>query len=184
MINSFFGNRQMFDRDDLKRFAEFVHASSDVVDVLVNNAGVFIPGSVLEEEEGVLDNMMRTNLYSAYHLTRALFSLIRKSKRGHIFTMCSIASIQAYPNGGAYTIAKSGLMGFTKSLREETKPLGIKVTAVVAGATWTDSWAGADFPHDRLMEASDIAEAVMSALRMGPSAVVEQILIRPQLGDL
>ncbi|HLF63423.1 MAG TPA: SDR family oxidoreductase [Saprospiraceae bacterium] len=172
------------DRNDLRAFSEFVENAWDVVDVLVNNAGIFKPGEVLHEEEGLLDQMLRTNLYSAYDLTRAMFPLLQKSKRGHVFTMCSIASILAYPNGGSYTISKFGLLGFTKVLREELKPLGIKVTAVIAGATWSDSWKGVDYPESRLMQASDVTEAVMSALRMSPSAVVEEILIRPQLGDL
>jgi NADP-dependent 3-hydroxy acid dehydrogenase YdfG len=52
------------------------------------------------------------------------------------------------------------------------------------GATWSASWAGADFPEDRLMQAADIANAVWSAWSMSPAAVVEDIVIRPQLGDL
>ena len=172
------------DTRDVEAFSDFVKDSWDVVDVLINNAGIFKPGEVLKEEEGLLDYMLRTNLYSAYNLTRAIFPLLKKSKQAHVFTMCSIASIKAYPDGGAYTISKYALLGFTKSLREEMKPLGIKVTAVIAGATWSDSWKGVDYPESRMMQASDITEAVMSALRMSPSAVVEEILIRPQLGDL
>lgn len=154
------------------------------IDVLVNNAGIFMPGEVLKEEEGQLEQMLKINLHSAYHLTRDLFPQLKNSKQAHVFTMCSIASIKAYPNGGSYTISKYGLLGLTKVLREEMKPLGIKVTAVIAGATWSDSWKDADYPENRLMQASDIVEAVMSALRMSPAAVVEEILIRPQLGDL
>ena len=170
--------------DQVAGFAEAIEERWEHIDVLVNNTGIFIPGEVLSEEEGTLDTMLRTNVYSAYDLTRRSFPLLRKSKGAHIFTMCSIASIKAYPNGGSYTIAKYALLGFTKVLREETKPLGMKVTAIIAGATWSDSWKGADFPQGRLMQANDIAEAVSSALRMGPSAVVEEILIRPQLGDV
>lgn len=169
---------------DLQQFVEMISGKWNNIDVLVNNAGIFKPGEVLNEEEGLLEHMLRTNLFSAYDLTRALFPLIQKSQRGHIFNMCSIASIKAYPNGGSYTISKYALLGFTKVLREEMKPLGIKVTAVIAGATWSDSWKGADFPESRLMQATDIAEAVMSAIRMSPAAVVEEILIRPQLGDV
>lgn len=169
---------------DLKQFVEMISGQWGSIDVLINNAGIFQPGEVLNEEEGLLEHMLRTNLYSAYDLTRALFPLIQQSQKGHVFNMCSIASIKAYPNGGSYTISKYALLGFTKVLREEMKPLGIKVTAVIAGATWSDSWKGADFPESRLMQATDIAEAVMSAIRMSPAAVVEEILIRPQLGDV
>ena len=76
------------------------------------------------------------------------------------------------------------MLGFTKVLREELKPLGIKVTALLPGATWSDSWRGADFPPDRLMQAEDIAKMVWAAYDLSDSAVVEELLLRPQLGDL
>jgi short-subunit dehydrogenase len=172
------------DRAAVKEFAAFVGEHWDHVDVLMNNAGIFNPGGVLIEDDDVLEQMFRVNVLSAYDLTRKLIPLLKKAQNAHIFNMCSIASIQAYPNGGAYTISKFALLGFSKILREETKPLGIKVTALIAGATWSDSWKGADFPEDRLMNTSDIAIAIKAALQMSPSAVVEEILIRPQLGDL
>ena len=171
-------------RDEVFAFAAMIANTWDAVDVLFNNAGIFHPGAVLEEADDVVHLMFRTNVVSAYDLTRKLMPQLRQARHAHIFTMCSIASIQAYANGGSYTISKFALLGFTKILREETKPFGIKVTAVIAGATWTDSWAGADFPESRLMQANDIVIAVRAAMAMSPSAVVEEILIRPQLGDL
>ena len=154
------------------------------VDILVNNAGVFIPGEILKEADGALERMIDVNLYSAYHLTRKLAPGMINRGRGHIFNMCSIASLMAYPNGGSYSISKFALLGFSKVLREELKEKGVKVTSVLPGATWSDSWAGVDLPESRLMKAEDIAQSVISAIKMSPSAVVEEILIRPQLGDL
>jgi short-subunit dehydrogenase len=127
---------------------------------------------------------MAINLYSAYHLTRALLSCLRPYRRGHIFNMCSIASLIAYPNGGSYTISKFALLGFSKALREELKPEGIKVTSVMPGAAWSDSWRGANFPVERLMQADDIAKMIWAAYQLSDSAVVEDLVIRPQLGDL
>ncbi len=127
---------------------------------------------------------MEVNLYSAYHLTRALLPLMMESRQGHIFNMCSIASHNAYANGGAYSISKFALLGFSKNLREEMKPYGIKVTAVSPGATMTHSWEGAGVDPNRIMEAKDIAEMVYAASRLSPMAVVEDIVLRPQLGDL
>ena len=127
---------------------------------------------------------MDVNLYGPYHLTRTLLPAMMRRRSGHVINMCSIASVIAYPNGGAYTVTKFALLGFSKSLREEMKPYNIKVTSILPGATWSASWAGADFPEERLMPAEDVAEAVVSATRMGPSSVVEEIVIRPQLGDL
>ena len=168
----------------IKQFATDAVKHFGCIDVLVNNGGVFLPGKISEEEEGILEKLMETNLYSAYDLTRALLPYMLKSEKPHIFNMCSIASFMAYPNGGSYSISKFALLGFSKVLREELKPSGIKVTAVMPGATWSDSWAGVDLPHERLMEAKDIADTIWSAYQLGPSAVVEEIIIRPQLGDL
>ncbi len=171
-------------RSEVMEFAEFVRSRWTKVDVLVNNAGIFMPGAITEESNGTLETLLETNLYSAYHLTRGLMPLLLPHRSGHIFNMCSVASILAYPNGGSYSISKFALLGFSKVLREELKTQGIKVTAILPGATWSDSWQGVDFPEDRLMQARDIALAVWSAYNLSPAAVVEELLIRPQLGDL
>ncbi len=153
-------------------------------DVLVNNAGSFIPGSVHDEEEGVLEKMIAVNLYSAYYLTRQLLPSMMQKKSGHIFNLCSIASLKAYENGGAYSISKFALLGFTKNLREELKSFNIKVTAILPGAVYTDSWAGSGVSQDRIMQPADIAELVYACSLLSPQACVEEIVVRPQLGDL
>ncbi len=174
----------MSKKDEVLAFAQFIENEWHRADVLVNNAGVFIPGAIHTEGVGDLEKMIETNLYSAYHLTRALLPLMMPLKKGYIFNMCSTASTAAYTNGGSYSISKYALLGFSKNLRQEMKTHGIKVTAIMPGATWSDSWAGFEAPEERLMQARDIAEAVVSALRMSASAVVEEIVMRPQLGDL
>jgi len=153
-------------------------------DILVNNAGSFVPGSIHTEPEGALEEMMETNLYSAYHLTRKLLPKMMDAKRGHIFNMCSIASIQAYPNGGSYSLSKWALLGLTKNLREEMKPYNIKVTAIIPGAAYTDSWNESGISEDRFMKPNDIAEMVYAVSQLSPQTCVEEIILRPQLGDL
>jgi short-subunit dehydrogenase len=154
------------------------------IDVLINNAGQFLPGSIYNEEEGTLQRMIEVNLYSAYHLTRVLLPKMMAEKKGHIFNICSIASLQAYPDGGSYSISKFALAGFSKNLREEMKPYGIKVTGVYPGAVYTDSWKDSGIDPGRIMEAGDIADLVYAASRLSLQAVVEEILVRPQLGDI
>lgn len=154
------------------------------VDVLINNAGAFLPGSVHNEPKGLLEQLMAVNLYSAYHLTRELLPAMMARRSGHIFNICSVASFKAYPNGGAYSITKYALAGFSANLREELKPHHIKVTTVYPGAAYTDSWAGSGVDPERIMTAADVAEMVYTASRLSPQATVEEILLRPQLGDL
>ena len=107
-----------------------------------------------------------------------------KAAKGHIFNICSIASLQAYPNGGSYSISKYALLGFSANLRLELKDKGIKVTAVCPGATYTNSWKGSGVSEERIMEADDIAKMIYAATQLSPQAVVEDIVLRPQLGDL
>ena len=154
------------------------------IDVLVNNAGTFIQGNVSNEPDGALEQMLEVNLFSAYHTTRALLPKMMEEKNGHIFTMCSIASLAAYPNGGAYSISKYALLGFTKNLRRELMPYNIKVTAIIPGAVYTDSWKDSGVAESRIMEAEDIAMMIYATSRLSPQATVEEILMRPQLGDL
>ncbi len=171
-------------RKQVLAFAEFIGKYTKKIEVLINNAGVFQQSTLTEESEGVLEQMINTNLYSAYHLTRALLPLIHANQKGHIFNMCSIASEKAFPNASAYSISKFALLGFSKVLREELKNKNIKVTALMPGATWSNAWAGVELPEERIMQAADIAKVVWSAYQLGDSAVVEEIVIRPQLGDL
>ncbi|PIQ47463.1 MAG: short-chain dehydrogenase [Cytophagales bacterium CG12_big_fil_rev_8_21_14_0_65_40_12] len=171
-------------KDEVLAFAEVIKELNRPIAMLLNNTGVFFPGSIHSEEEGNLEMMIETNLYSAYYLTRALIGDMMKRKSGHIFTTGSIAGIQAYPNGGSYGISKFALLGFTKALREEMKPHGIRVTSILAGATYTSSWEGVDLPLDRFMKAEDIADAIFAAHALSPNTVVEEIILRPQLGDI
>jgi short-subunit dehydrogenase len=154
------------------------------VDILINNAGLFEPGSVHNEPDGTLESQMATNVYSAYHLTRTILPVMMKQKAGHIFNICSIASLQPYKNGGAYSISKFAMDGFSKNLREEMKEFGIKVTAVYPGAVLTDSWGNYDNSANRIMVPSDVAKMVYTASQLSLGACVEEIVLRPQLGDL
>ena len=174
----------MADKAQVDAFTDFVKALERPVELLVNNAGLFVPGKVHEEADGVLEQMINTNLYSAYYATRSLVADMMARKSGYIFNICSTASIIPYINGGSYCISKFALLGFSKVLREEMKEHGVRVTAILPGATLTDSWAGVDLPEERFMPPEDVADALYSAYAMSTRTVVEEILIRPQLGDI
>ena len=169
---------------EVLRFAEFVKEKTKQIDVLVHNTGVFLPGQIHNEAEGTIEKMIETNVYSAYHLTRALLPLMMPFGQGHIFTICSTASIIPYVNGGSYCISKFALLGMTKVLREEMKAHNIRVTALLPGATLTDSWAGVDLPPERFIKPEDISQTLWSAYQLSFQTVIEEILIRPQLGDI
>lgn len=171
-------------KSGIENFSTAIFQKTKSIDILINNAGNFIPGSIYNEADGILEKMMSLNLYSAYHLTRLLLPAMIEKKKGHIFNMCSIASLHAYANGGSYSISKYALAGFSRNLREELKPFGIKVTAVYSGAVYTDSWAQSGLPEERFIKVSDIAELIYTTARLSPNACVEDLVIRPQMGDI
>ena len=171
-------------KNELKDFADWILDKSKAVDVLINNAGRFVPGHVHEEEDGVIEFLMETNLYSAYYLSKYLLPGMMERKSGHIFNMCSIASLKAYKHGGSYSITKYALAGLSVNLRDEMKKYGVKVTAVFPGAAYTASWDASGVDPERIMTANDIAEMIYTAANLSPQACVEEIVIRPQLGDL
>ncbi|WP_114784859.1 SDR family oxidoreductase [Botryobacter ruber] len=180
----FYQEADLSEKESLQSFINFVKNMHVKLDVLVNNSGLFLPGKIHEEPEDALPFMINTNLYSAYYITKAFVHDMIRRRSGHIFTICSTASITPYINGGSYCISKFALYGMTKVLREELKEHNVKVTAVLPGATLTASWDGVDLPPERFVKAEDVAAAVYSVNSLSENSVVEEILIRPQLGDL
>ena len=165
-------------------FIDFVKNKTDKIHILVNNVGTFIPGKLIEEDDSVLKNMIDINLYSNYWITKGLVNFMTKRKEGHIFNVCSIASKVAYANGGSYCISKFALYGMSQCLREELKEFDVKVTAILPGATRTGSWDGTLLPDDRFIRPEDVSNSIYSAYNTSRGATIEEIIIRPQLGDI
>lgn len=155
------------------------------IEVLVNNAGMYTPGMISGASyDDELEKLMQVNLYSAYWIGKSIIPSMIENKSGHIFNISSIAGLQAYANGGAYSITKFALTGYTKALREELKVSRIRVTGVYPGAVLTDSWGGIDLPNTRFIDPNDIAELVYTTHQLSPNATVEDIIIRPTDGDI
>ncbi|WP_420319214.1 SDR family oxidoreductase [Ekhidna sp.] len=182
LIHTF--SADLSNKEGVKTFVEFIRMTAKPVEILINNSGVFTPGLICEEPDGALEKMIDTNLYSAYHLSRALIPQMKHDRRGHIFNLCSVASLKAYPNGGSYSISKFALYGLSQALREELKEFGIRVTSILAGAVKTPSWDGVDIPEDRFMKPEDIAETIYTSYRLSERSVIEEVVLRPQLGDI
>ena len=166
------------------RMAEAATARFGVPDVLVVNAGAFRPGSVFEMTSADFRAQIDANLTSAFLTTHAFLGAMAKKGGGHVFYMASVASIRAYAGGAAYCAAKHGLLGLARVVREETKPLGIRVTTLLPGATRTPSWDGTDEPDDRFIPPEDLGRLVVDTWLLSKRTVVEELVVRPQQGDL
>jgi NAD(P)-dependent dehydrogenase (short-subunit alcohol dehydrogenase family) len=154
------------------------------VDVLINNAGVFEAAPFVETKTTDFDRIVAANLRSAFLVTKAFVPGMVAKKHGDVFFMSSIAGLGAYPNSAAYCAAKFGVTGLAAVLRAETKAHGVRVCCVHPGATWSPSWSASGVPEERIMPASDVARAFYDIYRLGRNTVVEEIVLRPQLGDL
>lgn len=153
-------------------------------DILVNNAGSFAPGGVLETTPETFRDQIQINLTSAYLVTHAFLPSMVEAGKGTIFFTGSVASIQGYPRGVSYGAAKHGLLGLARSLRAEVRDRGIRVTTLLPGATLTETWSGAGLPDERFIPAEDVARTVVHIANMSARTVVEEVLLRPQLGDI
>ena len=155
-----------------------------VLDVLINNAGVFRGAPLVEMAVEEFDKIVATNLRSVFLVSRAFVPAMAKRGRGDVFNMSSIAGLDAYPNGAAYCAAKFGVTGLTKVMRMELKDKGVRVTAVHPGATVSPSWKGSGIAAERMMPPADVAQAFVAIYRMSRHTVVEEIVLRPQHGDV
>ncbi len=164
--------------------AEAVVADAGAPDVLVNNAGAFTPAPLLETTPDAFRSQVEVNLTAAFVVTRAFLGGMQARGTGHIFFMASVAALDAYPGSVAYCAAKHGLLGLARVVREETKDAGLRVTTLLPGATRTPSWEGTDLPADRFMPPEDIAAALVDAYRLSPRTVIEEMVLRPQEGDI
>lgn len=172
------------DEDAVADMAETVQDEWGVPDVLVNNAGIFRYAPLDELTLEGFREQIDVNLTGAFAVTQAFLPAMRERGQGHLFYMGSVASIMAYPGNAGYCAAKHGIRGLARVVREETKDEDLRVTTVLPGATWTSTWEGIDLPEERFMPPEDIAHAVVEAYHLSDRTVLEELILRPQEGDV
>lgn len=161
-----------------------VAAAFGAADVLVNNAGRFLGRPLLEMTATEFDQLIAVNLRSVFLVSRAFLPAMVQRGSGHVFNVSSVAGLEAYPDGAGYCAAKSGVRGLSAVMRRELRAHGVCVTTVYPGATDTPSWDGSGADRARMMPAARVARVLVDAWRLGPGAVVEELVLRPPGGDL
>ena len=172
---------------DAKQIAALVEQTRELwgdIDVLINNAGIAHFKRIVDTSEEEWDQMMETNLRSAFLCSKAVLPAMIERHAGHIINIVSVAGVQPYHKAGGYCASKFGLYGFTEVLRLETRNCGVKVTAVMPGATSTDIWGSRDVDFGRMMAPEDVARVILSVLEADDRAMIESVVLRPQEGDL
>jgi 3-oxoacyl-[acyl-carrier protein] reductase len=168
------------DREAVQRFCEFTATSLGALDVLVNNAGAFLPGPILDEPEGNLGFQLLLNLNAAYHFSRFFGKVMRDRQSGHIFNICSIASKEYVKNAGSYSVTKAALLSLNHVLRQELAPYNVGVTAIIPGSTLTASWEGTLIPKEQFVQPEDIAETINTILNLSVGVNVDEVILRPK----
>ena len=155
------------------------------LDILVNNAGV-AHGLQPTEKFSVetWKQVIDTNLTGMFLCTRAALPLMQAG--GTIVNNISVAAVQVFEGMSAYNASKAGALSFTNVLREELRKRGIRVLALLPGATdteiWDQFWPQA--PHEKMMSAETVAQAVLHAVTLPANSSIEEIRLRPTIGTL
>ena len=111
------------------------------IDVLVNNAGYGYQSAIEEGDEAEIRAQFDANVFGLFAMTRAVLPGMRVRRKGHVLNITSVAGIIGFPGSGYYAASKHAVEGWSDSLAEEGKPLGIKVTCIEPGPFRTE-WAG------------------------------------------
>ncbi len=170
--------------EELAKLVAQVREQWGAIDILVNNAGLWrfraVAETTLEEWQAQID----VNLTGAFLCTKAVLEDMLQRGSGHIVNIISVAGRRPYAQCAAYCAAKYGLLGFTEVLRMEVRKRGIRVTAVLPGATDTPGWEADSERRARMMRPESVAQAVVAACLAPADVMPEEIVLRPVPGDL
>ena len=174
----------MSEKKQVQKIVDQLREHNITPDIIVNNIGIYQPSTIFDEDDILMEKMMNINYYSGYYLTKTLLPSMLERNSGHIFSICSVANINPVKQAFAYTISKYAVYGFIKTLRESLIETEIKTTAIIPGSTLTASWDGTTVESERFIMADDIAETILMAANLSKGACLEEIIIRPQHGQI
>lgn len=170
---------------DLSKLYKFCKTSGNLPDALVFSAGIFFEDTTLmTASEEQFAETLNINFLSIHRTIKLFIEHLRKVESSKIFLIGSTAAYESYPLGAIYGVAKWALRGYAINLRKELMKDYIGVTFISPGGTLTDLWAGEPLPENRLLEPSDIGKLIAVMLTLSKQAVVEELIVRPMLGDI
>jgi 3-oxoacyl-[acyl-carrier protein] reductase len=149
------------------------------VDALVNNAGIAVFKPFEEQTLDEWDGMMATNVRSLFLVTRAVLPGMRERGAGIIVNVASLAGRNGVKHGTGYAASKHAVLGFSRSLMLEVRSQGVRVIAVCPGSVDTDLIRPLGRDAGRILQPSDVADAILAAVRLPARAMVSELDIRP-----
>ena len=155
------------------------------LDILINNAGIAHANLPVEKLPfPVWKDVLETNLDGMFLVTQAALAVMKRG--GTIVNNLSIAATRVFAGSAAYNASKHAALGLTNTLREELRPKGIRVIALLPGATDTDIWTTLwpQAPRRKMMKPETVAQAVVQAILLPANTTVESLEILPTVGTL
>ncbi len=156
------------------------------VSVLVNNAGMAYTGALAETPLADWQRILDLNLTSVFVTIRAVLPGMRAQGYGTILNIASIAAHNAFPDWGAYSVSKAGLVSLSRILAAEEKTHGIRVMTVSPGAVNTPLWdtdtVQADFERSHMLTPEIVAQTLLHAVQLPDSAVIDELTLMPSGG--
>lgn len=158
------------------------------IDILINNAGMgytnLLQNTLLKDWQQVID----LNLTSVFQCTQGILPSMRQKGKGIIVNISSIAAKTVFPEWGAYSVSKAGLVAFSKVLAAEERANGIRVAIIASGAVNTPIWDSntiqADFDRSMMLTPDIVAQAILQAILLPETAVIEEMILAPSAGTL
>ena len=173
------------DNEAVARMFATVATEFGRLDILVNNAGISQSAMPVHETSVELwREIIDTNLTGTFLCTRAAVPLMQPGAT--ILNIISVAAREAFAGYAPYNASKAGALSLSRTLREELKPSGIRVTAILPGATDTEIWQQVmpDAPRDKMIEAASVARLVLEAVVLSPKANLTELLLDPMTGPM
>ncbi len=174
--------------NDITRIYNKINYAAGPVDILINNAGVgsFKPFTEISFDE--FDEMNAVNYRGVFSTIKQCLPAMLNRQSGVIINIISGGALKAFKNSSVYSASKAAVLAMSKALREEVRQQGVKIIDILPGATETDIWE--DGPRkkfrEKMIQPEDVAQLVFHTLlqSQNPRYMVEEIIMKPQMGDL
>lgn len=172
-------------KSDIQKTAKFLCEKYDVL-ALITNAGITTFKEAKDTDLDTIDEIISTNLTGAIYLIQSILPYFIERNHGTFLNILSVAALKIFTASSAYAASKSGLLTYTKVLREELRNNNIKIINVLPGATATPIWPDNALKKysEKMMLPKDLAEAVFTLFKLDKSVVPEEVVFRPLTGDL
>ena len=174
--------------EEVKAGISAIAADFAPIDILVNNAGMGYTNPLVETPLSDWQRVIDLNLTSVFQCILGILPAMRDQQRGTIINVASIAGQQPFPEWGAYSVSKAGLIALSKTLAAEERNHGIRVVTISPGAVNTSLWDSdtvkADLNRSAMLTPEIVAQSILHTALLPEQAVIESVTLMPSAGAL